>query len=212
MKAIETKDKSMTFYNKQYAETYHSTSGAIEESFKKFVEPCMIKEGMIVLDICFGLGYNVLAAMTAAKNLKIISLEKDKTVMREMQGLEVPEKLKEKYEIVKKAAKEFAYKDNDYEIKIILGDATQSIKILNERFDAVFLDPFSPPKNPELWTEEFFMDIKKVMKPGAILATYSCAGVVRRNLTRAGFEVKDGPIVGRRSPGTIATVLSDSSL
>ena len=201
-----TGDGSITLYNKQYEENYHSTSGALEEAFKKFVEPCKVKDGMSILDICFGLGYNVLAAMTAAKNLKIISLEKDKTVMREMQGLEVPEKLKGKYEIVKKAAKALVYKDENYEINIILGDATQTIKTLHKRFDAVFLDPFSPPKNPELWTEEFFKDIKKVMNPGAILATYSCAGVVRRNLKSAGFEVKDGPIVGRRSPGTVAYI------
>ena len=42
------------------------------------------------------------------------------------------------------------------------------------------------------------------MKSGARLATYSCAGKVRRALTEVGFEVIDGPIVGRRSPSTIA--------
>ena len=42
------------------------------------------------------------------------------------------------------------------------------------------------------------------MKKGAILATFSCAGIVRRNLQEVGFEVKDGPVVGRRTPGTTA--------
>jgi tRNA U34 5-methylaminomethyl-2-thiouridine-forming methyltransferase MnmC len=42
------------------------------------------------------------------------------------------------------------------------------------------------------------------MEKGAILATYSCAGQVKRNLKEAGFEIKDGPVVGRRAPGTIA--------
>ena len=42
------------------------------------------------------------------------------------------------------------------------------------------------------------------MKKNAVLATYSCAGIVRKNLEEAGFEVKDSPAVGRRSPSTIA--------
>ena len=37
MKLIKTKDNSYTFYSEKYNEAYHSTSGALEESFKKFV-------------------------------------------------------------------------------------------------------------------------------------------------------------------------------
>ena len=44
------------------------------------------------------------------------------------------------------------------------------------------------------------------MKDDAKLATYSCAGWVRKNMQNAGFEIKDGPIVGTYSPGTIATL------
>ena len=66
---------------------------------------------------------------------------------------------------------------------------------------AVFIDL---KKNPELWTEEFFKQLRKLIKPDGILTTYSCAGNVRRNLKAAGFQVKDGPCVGRRSPSTIA--------
>jgi tRNA U34 5-methylaminomethyl-2-thiouridine-forming methyltransferase MnmC len=42
------------------------------------------------------------------------------------------------------------------------------------------------------------------MKKGAMMSTYSCARIVRDNLKNAGFEVKNGPIIGRRSPSTIA--------
>jgi len=62
----------------------------------------------------------------------------------------------------------------------------------------------TPKKCPELWTFEFFSDIKKVMKKGGVLATYSCARSVRENLIQAGFHVKDGPCVGRWAPSTLA--------
>ena len=48
-----------------------------------------------------------------------------------------------------------------------------------------------------------FSDIYSLMKKESKLATYSCAGQVRRNLKEVGFEIKDGPCVGRRAPSTI---------
>ena len=54
------------------------------------------------------------------------------------------------------------------------------------------------------FVSKFFKNIKKLMKKGAYLTTYSCASEVRKNLIEAEFEVKDGPSVGRKAPSTIA--------
>jgi len=202
-----TDDGSTTLYSEEYQDYFHSKSGALEESFEKFVNPCNLKQGVKVLDICFGLGYNSLAAIHSVKEIEIIALEKDRKVLEEIQRLEVPKSLKEHFEIIKKAAEKLSYKDNDVEISIILGDAVETVKNLKDKFDAVFLDPFSPSRNPELWTLSFFKDVRKLMKKNAILTTYSYARKVRENLRKAGFEVKDGPVVGRRSPSTLAANL-----
>ncbi|MBW2994548.1 hypothetical protein KY315_03965, partial [Candidatus Woesearchaeota archaeon] len=63
LKQRVTKDNSITLFNEEYQEYYHSIHGAIEEAFEKFVKPCKIAElaktGKIkILDICFGMGYN----------------------------------------------------------------------------------------------------------------------------------------------------------
>ena len=195
MRKVETGDGTVTLYSEEYDQPFHSKSGALEESEKKYIIPCKVKEGDLILDVGFGLGFNVAAALE--KNAKVISLEKDKRLFDEIQELELP---LDSYKLVKEVAKG---KKSD-RLKIILGDARETIKSLNKKFDAVFHDPFSPPKNPELWTEEFFREVKKRMKKGAILATYSCARVTRDNLKAAGFKVMDGPIVGRRSPSTLA--------
>jgi tRNA U34 5-methylaminomethyl-2-thiouridine-forming methyltransferase MnmC len=47
------------------------------------------------------------------------------------------------------------------------------------------------------------------MKIGGKLSTYSCAVKIRKNLANANFEVIDGPIIGRRSPATIAIKKAD---
>lgn len=204
MKSVVTGDGSITLYSENYQDHFHSKSGALEESFKKFVEPCNLKPGAVILDIGFGLGYNILEAIHSVKKIRVTSLEKDENVLKEVQNINVPEHLEKDYDTVKKAAKNLRYKDDDVEIEIVLGDAVETVKILKERFDAVFLDPFSPLKNPELWTISFFNDVKKLMKKNAVLATYSCARSVRENLKNAGFLIKDGPVVGRRGPSTLA--------
>ncbi len=205
MKKVLTKDNSYTLYSDEYNETYHSVSGAVEEAFEKFVKPCKIAElkNQKILDICFGLGYNSAAAIEANQNIEIIGLENDKKMFREIEKLNPSLKY---YHIIRELAssKNLKYNENKIKINLIVGDARKTIKKITEKFDAVFLDPFSPKRCPELWTYEFFSDITKLMKPGSILATYSCARVVRENLKKAGFIVKDGPVVGRRAPSTIA--------
>lgn len=201
MKLTKTNDNSYTFFNETYQEYYHSLTGALEEAQKKYIEPLHVKDGMKILDICFGLGYNTYAALEAAKDLKIIALERDKEVLQKLQQIELPGK----YSIIKHVAKDGKYKDSDYDILLLFGPAEETIKMINEEFDVVFLDPFSPKKNPELWTEQFFAEVYKRMKYGGKLATYSCAAQVRINLKAVGFVVVDGPAVKRRGPSTIAT-------
>ena len=122
MKLIKTKDSSFTVYSDKYNECYHSVSGALEESLKKFLEPCMIRDSMKILDIGFGLGYNIGMAVHKFKNLKIISLEKD---ILNLDNIKVPEWFEETYYKIRKTAKDRYYKD-DSEIKIILGYAVGS--------------------------------------------------------------------------------------
>jgi len=219
MKQVVTKDDSITFYNEEFKEHYHSQSGAAEEAVKKFVEPTNIKElaktGEVkILDICFGLGYNSAAAIdaifTVNKDCKIeiIGLENDEEIFEVIKTITTP--FTSYHLILKLAHNELLdLIEENIHIGIMGGDAKDSVNALgkNEKvigtFDLVFLDPFSPKVCPELWTTEFFIAIKKLMKKGAYLTTYSCASSVRKNLTEAGFTVKDGPIVGRRSPSTI---------
>jgi len=200
---VKTNDNSITFHNEEFDETYHSTSGALEESFKKFIEPSDIKENSNILDICFGIGYNSYAAIKNKKNIKITALENDPNILKKTEEITIDKE----YEIIKLLAKNKKYKDNNYELKLILGDAKVTITQLKKEptFDYIFLDPFSPKKCPELWTESFFKEIFLRCKPGAILTTYSCARVVRDNLKVVGFTIKNGPCIGRRAPSTIAT-------
>ena len=210
MKKVETRDGSVTFFNEEFQEHYHShTIGAIEEGVVKFAGPCDVKPGFKILDVCFGLGYNTLAALMKTRRLEVVGLENDIGIISRIKEVAVPHEYEERYSMLREMVDCFdgnkiEFSKDDFSIRILIGDALERVKDAGDGFDAVFLDPFSPKKCPQLWTKEFFDEIFKRMKSGGVLTTYSCATGVRKNLAAAGFEVKDGPIFGRKSPATVA--------
>ena len=206
MKLVKTQDGSFTAFSEVAGEHYHSVSGAIEEAFEKHVNALGIINGMHIIDFCFGLGYNSIAACKDHTNLQIIGLENDIKIMEAIKDIEIPEILKNEFDDFRNLAENLDItNNNNNRIQILLGNALQRINELPEgEFDRVFFDPFSPKKQPEMWSASIFQKTYNKMKSGAKLSTYSCAGQVRKNMILAGFKVIDGPVVGRRSPGTIA--------
>ncbi|MBA4501021.1 bifunctional tRNA (5-methylaminomethyl-2-thiouridine)(34)-methyltransferase MnmD/FAD-dependent 5-carboxymethylaminomethyl-2-thiouridine(34) oxidoreductase MnmC [Marinobacterium marinum] len=83
-------------------------------------------------------------------------------------------------------------------LTLLLGDALDSLPRLDARVDAWFLDGFAPSKNPELWNEQLFEQIARLSGPGTSCATFTAAGLVRRGLEAAGFEIQKIPGFGRK--------------
>ncbi len=216
MKRLITTDGSVTFYSDEFGECYHSQIGAISEAFAVYVEPCQIEElasqgKLRILDIGFGLGYNSAAAIyqvqgtDSACKLEIIGIENDSKVLGIISSLSLSPRLEESYEIVKQAAKLRSYSKGNISLRIILDDARKVIQDIGGEFDCVFLDPFSPPKNPELWTVDFLTQVYRKMKKEAVLSTYSAASAVRSGLLSAGFRIGRGPATSLKREGTLAS-------
>ncbi len=212
---IMTADNTETFLNEQVGECYHSLKGAAEEALQKYAIPCKIKEiaktGKIkILDVCFGIGYNSAMAISIALEenpqceIEVIGLEYDPTIINKIQEVNPTIPFYLYYKQLTPQQLEFS--QGKVSVKVILGDAHETAKQLQENhFDAVFFDPFSPKTAPEMWQVSLFQEMWRVMKPTGILATYSCARMARDNMSKAGLLYDDGPIWGRRGPGTIAT-------
>lgn len=215
MKKFLTFDNTETFLNEAVNETYHPQTGAVDEAIKKYVIPCKIRElaktGKVkILDVCSGIGYNSAAAAQAILEenpecrAEIVGLELDPEIIKEIQNVNPTISFYQKYKKIN--LKNLEFLERNIAVKVILGDARQTIKQLPaEHFDAVFFDPFSPKAMPEMWAEDFFREIYRVMKKTAIFATFTCAGIARKNMSKTGLFYDDGPIAGRRGPGTVAT-------
>lgn len=213
---LETDDGSTTLFIEEYEQAMHSTSGAYEESLLKHILPSEILDKknnpVNVLDIGFGLGYNILALVheysekKKSNTINIISIEKEKTFIPFMDKIKFNDKKDISYEFVKKAYLKGEAKKSGISILVKFEDARETMQKLEpETFDAVFQDPFSPSKNPELWSLEYFETIYKLMKKTGIMTTYSSANHIRRAMLEAGFYIGKGPSVGKKREGTLAS-------
>ena len=223
---VLTDDGSYSINSKEInhkVETLHTSTGAISESFEKFIKPMKFdySKDIAILDICAGLGYNTSAAVAdfiknSDKNLTIDMVEISKATLA--CGLLVPSPINE-HDITKKAieneliAQDYAALSletteipENININVFIEDARQTVQNLDDNsYDAIFLDPFSQNMAPELFSVEFFKEFRRVIKDDGIVATYTSSAPVREGFIEAGFYIGLGPIFGRKQGGTLAS-------
>jgi tRNA 5-methylaminomethyl-2-thiouridine biosynthesis bifunctional protein len=59
--------------------------------------------------------------------------------------------------------------------------------------DAVFLDGFSPAKNPDMWSDDVLAQVAAHCRNGTTLASFSTQRSLREQLARLGFSVQRCP-------------------
>ena len=223
---VLTDDGSYSINSKEInhkIETLHTSTGAISESFEKFIKPMKFDyaKDLTILDICAGLGYNSSAAIADfikhdGKSLKIDMIEISKATFA--CGILVPSPIPE-HDITKRAIEdeliaqdyaalhlEKAEIPENITINVFIEDARKSVQRLDENsYDAIFLDPFSQNMAPELFSLEFFKEFRRIIKDDGIIATYTSSAPVRSAFIEAGFYIGQGPIFGRKQGGTLAS-------
>lgn len=216
-----TNDGSYTFFSPEFEELFHSNSGAKQEAEEKFVKPCQLKKKaevqttLKILDICYGLGYNTAAALETIWavnpdcNIELIALENDPIVpLKAIEYQLLKQWISPIPEYLESLLNNHQVELRKFKGNLLVGDARktiQTVKKLGFQADAIFLDPFSPPKCPQLWTVEFLNLVTQCLHPQGRLATYSSAAAVRVALQMAGLAIGSTRGVGRRSPGTVAS-------
>ena len=202
LKKHTTKDGSLSLYSLNYEEGFHDMDGAHKESINKYLLPAQLEqfsktEKIGVLDVCMGLGYNTgcILEKLLQSNIKI-----------EWHGLEIDQRplnlaLNEKIfqeiwssnvlDFFNCLKKSFQWVEGSNEGTIHWGDARQKIFEIKDslRFDLILLDPFSPQKCPELWSEQFIYLLSQRLSLDGRLITYSSAASIRGSLKRAGLRI-----------------------
>ncbi|MEX6633444.1 bifunctional tRNA (5-methylaminomethyl-2-thiouridine)(34)-methyltransferase MnmD/FAD-dependent 5-carboxymethylaminomethyl-2-thiouridine(34) oxidoreductase MnmC [Hyphococcus lacteus] len=95
---------------------------------------------------------------------------------------------------------------DDVTLTLFYGNGLDGLRRASGQIDAWFLDGFAPSKNPDMWSEEIFTELARLSAKGASFATFTVAGMVRRNLESAGFAWKKIPGHGRKKHMLVGTL------
>ncbi len=210
---VKTRDGSYTYIDPGYGEPFHSVSaGAITESLGKFIKPSLLislarsRPSVCIVDIGFGLGYNSSLAVFIAKRLnpraEIILHAFDKREPEKV--LKLPEPFGQ---VQKKLLSLLPSGEREgIKIEFYKGDVRERLPSAPiHDADVVFHDPFSPYRNPEVWTLELFKKLKSKMSRSGVWVSYSSSLPVRKSLLLLGFNVGETKPLGRKRGGTCAS-------
>jgi tRNA 5-methylaminomethyl-2-thiouridine biosynthesis bifunctional protein len=91
---------------------------------------------------------------------------------------------------------DWAFDEGRVRLTLGVGDVRDLLHVLPgqlDSVDAVYLDGFSPARNPAMWSAEVMQGVARLCRPGTRLASWCVAGQVRARLQQAGFEVSKQP-------------------
>lgn len=203
---LRTDDGSLTLRSESESELMHSQIGAVRESFEKFAHPSEIAElkEPRILDLCSGLGYNSLAALSqnGESRIDMLEISPEMIFLSRYLNNTLPEK-----KVLNRAIDSYFLNKRDKQIEILCGDARSVLQKRGHHFyDLVFHDGFSPAIAPQLYTVEFLNLLRKHMNKDSALLSYSSSIPFRSALIEAGFFLGEGPSVGRNRGITIASI------
>ncbi len=222
-KKITTEDGSYTIFSPLYNEACHSMSGAKSETKQIYIEGCEVlkkgkdKKDLYILEIGFGAGLGFIETSKFLQenncccNLHFVSLEID-PVMVDL--FEKSNKIKFNLEntenfLIKR------HQNQNHNLSVIIKDARDTLTYIKQAipdsFDIIYMDAFSPKNNPDLWTVEWFLELKKVSNPQTIMTTYCAATHARKSMHEAGWFVNRMKAFGNKKEATKATLSGETA-
>ncbi|HEY0877789.1 MAG TPA: tRNA (5-methylaminomethyl-2-thiouridine)(34)-methyltransferase MnmD, partial [Zeimonas sp.] len=211
-----------------YGDVFRSRSGARAEAREVFVEGCSLpgrwhalrRPGATVglpfsvLELGFGAGVNFLETLAAWRNaappglrLHFVSIEAhplapdDLARVHEALGIHGADatRLRARWPLALPGMHSIEFDGGSAALNLCLGDAARMLAKLRMAADAIFLDGFTPARNPAMWNETTMRALARLARPGAPFATWTAASGVRDALVAAGFEVeRTGGHAGKR--------------
>ncbi|MEM1267285.1 MAG: tRNA (5-methylaminomethyl-2-thiouridine)(34)-methyltransferase MnmD [Pseudomonadota bacterium] len=202
--------------SRQFGEGYYSPEDGLAEARHVFLAgtglPDRFRPGFHIAELGFGTGLNVLAAWAAweaagqAGPLRVTSFEAHPLSAEDMTRAHRPfAELRAYSEALISAWTGGARTLNlpRLHLDVVTGDARATVPAWEGAADAWFLDGFSPARNPALWEAPLLAAVYTRTRPEGRCATFTAAGVVRRRLSEAGFEVERRDGFGRKRHMTV---------
>lgn len=199
---VETGDGSHSLYVTDLDEQYHSRHGAIQESLHVFIAMGLAareEDQLRILEIGFGTGLNawLTAEKADGKTITYIGIDAYPLTLDEASSLNYTSEYEgdqDLFQWLHEAPWETINQHPDHP-RFRLHKKHSRIEEfeLTEPVQLIYFDAFAPEKQPELWTDEIFEKMFRLLTPGGTLVTYSAKGEVRRTMIRTGFQIEKLP-------------------
>ncbi|MDR0528915.1 MAG: bifunctional tRNA (5-methylaminomethyl-2-thiouridine)(34)-methyltransferase MnmD/FAD-dependent 5-carboxymethylaminomethyl-2-thiouridine(34) oxidoreductase MnmC [Zoogloeaceae bacterium] len=210
-------------YSETYRDVYHARQGGAAQARHVFLagnglpERWRTQRLFVILETGFGLGLNFLVTWAAWKkagapcSLHFVTLEAHpfsaadlakahSAILEHNEELTaLAASLRENWPMLTPGLHRVALESGRLTLTLAFGDARQTLRRLVLAADALYLDGFSPAKNPELWSKDICRGLARAAAPGATLATWTVAGAVREALAAVEFDLEKRPgFAGKR--------------
>ena len=191
--------------SEDYGDVYHSAGGGMAQARHVFLQGNGLpgrwqgRRAFTILETGFGFGLSFLATWRAwredaarSERLHFVSIEKHPFAAGDLEVLfrQLPELKNESTQLIARwpmllpGMHRIEFEGGNVVLTLFLGDVADGLPQLQLAADAFFLDGFSPPKNPEMWSPPLLRHLGRLAAPGATLATWSVAAPVCALVTR----------------------------
>jgi tRNA 5-methylaminomethyl-2-thiouridine biosynthesis bifunctional protein len=202
-----------------FGDIYYSLEDGLSETRTVFLEGCGLpgawagRRRFSVAELGFGTGLNIAALLDlwsrtrpAGGHLHIFSVEAYPLPRDEAAAAlgawpeigEAAEALLDRWPGKRRGFHRLDLPEFSAVLDLAIMDVAVALEAWSGAADAWFLDGFSPALNPDMWREDILGLVGARSAPGAVAATFTVAGAVRRGLAAAGFDVAKRPGHGRK--------------
>ena len=208
-----TKDSPFSI---EHDDLYWSKQGAIEESEHVFLRGNNLeerwgqlsnKETFLIGELGFGAGINFLntwkkfiEVSPAQSKLHYLSFDNRPFIKKDLLRMhsQYPTLANESKELISKlplnakGLHRINFAKGKITLSLLYGDLDQTLNELKNpqiKYDAWYLDGFSPAKNPEMWSAEIASCLAEASHSETTFSTYTVAGFVKKNFERANFSL-----------------------
>ena len=225
-KLVQLANGAHSVHSLVHGETFHPAIGPVAEAEALYVNQLSLGQRLkdfggelVIWDVGLGAAANALTVLRAVRELpctiRLVSFDQTSAPLEF--ALQHAEALgyfggyeNHIHELLR--ANQVAFRDGQQSVnwELRLGDfpallahpATQKLP----KPHAILFDPYSPKKNPEMWTLPLFTRLFQLLDPQRLCAlpTYSRSTIPRVTLLLAGFFVGVGHATGQKEETTIA--------
>lgn len=212
-------DSAGTPYSPVYGDVYHSAQSGPAQAQHVFLGgndlPRRWAHARVftILETGFGLGLNFLATWRQWRGdparcgrLHYVSVEKHPFERAALEQLHaryaefapLARQLQDAWPPLVGGMHRLHFEDERLTLTLAFADVAEAVARLRLRADAIYLDGFAPRLNQDMWSPRLLQRLARLAHPGATIATYSSAALVRDGLQAAGFAVEKCAGFGRK--------------